>query len=95
MITTYRYKLLKKAVSRLSPTLLELLEKQPFPCNIGELKNLIDRTILVSGKSRIDAEDISSQLNSIKQHDVNLSKVVRTLGISGDALYRRMEKYRL
>ena len=34
----------------------------PFPGNIRELKNLIDRTILISGKSRIDAEDIRAQL---------------------------------
>jgi two-component system NtrC family response regulator len=41
---------------------LELLEKLPFPGNIRELKNLIDRTILISGKSRIDAGDIRAQL---------------------------------
>ena len=99
---------------------LELLEKQPFPGNIRELKNLIDRTILVSGKNRIEAEDIRAQMitpeekhvpkeipsditlddleaqtirNAIEQHNGNLSKVARTLGISRAALYRRMEKY--
>lgn len=41
---------------------LKLLQSQPFPGNIRELKNLIDRTILVSGKSRIEAEDIRSQM---------------------------------
>ncbi|MPM42337.1 Regulatory protein AtoC [bioreactor metagenome] len=41
---------------------LELLEKLPFPGNIRELKNLIDRTILISGKNRIDAEDICAQI---------------------------------
>lgn len=40
---------------------LELLEKMPFRGNIRELKNLIDRTILVSGKSLIDANDIQTQ----------------------------------
>lgn len=40
---------------------LELLEKMPFRGNIRELKNLIDRTILVSGKSLIDAADIQPQ----------------------------------
>ncbi|MEA5062310.1 MAG: helix-turn-helix domain-containing protein, partial [Petrimonas sp.] len=41
---------------------LELLEKLPFPGNIRELKNLIDRTILISGKTWIDAEDIRAQI---------------------------------
>lgn len=39
-----------------------MLEKLPFPGNIRELKNLIDRTILISGKNRIDAEDICAQI---------------------------------
>ncbi len=100
---------------------LELLEKLPFPGNIRELKNLIDRTILVSGKSRINAQDVRAQIlpseglgaskavpttditledleaqtirNAIAQHNGNLSKAARALGISRAALYRRMEKY--
>lgn len=43
---------------------LQLLEQLPFPGNIRELKNLIDRTILVSGKSLIDANDIRSQMET-------------------------------
>ena len=43
---------------------LLLLEQLPFPGNIRELKNLIDRTILVSGKSLIDASDIRSQMET-------------------------------
>lgn len=41
---------------------IELLQQLPFPGNIRELKNLIDRTILVSGKTLIDAEDVRSQI---------------------------------
>ncbi|HBL33246.1 MAG TPA: sigma-54-dependent Fis family transcriptional regulator, partial [Porphyromonadaceae bacterium] len=36
-----------------TPGAYGLLEKQPYPGNIRELKNLVDRTILVSGKSLI------------------------------------------
>jgi len=43
---------------------LQLLEQLPFPGNIRELKNLIDRTILVSGKSLIDEGDIRSQMET-------------------------------
>lgn len=47
-----------------SAAALQLLEQLPFPGNIRELKNLIDRTILVSGKSLIDASDIRSQMET-------------------------------
>lgn len=100
----------------------ELLQSLPLPGNIRELKNLVERTLLVSGKSRIQADDLRSQTtisemspapypvnqcmtldnleaqtirNAIEQHDGNLSKVARTLGISRTALYRRIEKYGL
>lgn len=43
---------------------LQLLKQLPFPGNIRELKNLIDRTILVSGKSLIDDSDIRSQMET-------------------------------
>lgn len=43
----------------------ELLERMPFRGNIRELKNLIDRTILVSGKSLIDAADIHPQDDAV------------------------------
>ena len=43
----------------------ELLERMPFRGNIRELKNLIDRTILVSGKSIIDAADIQPQEDAV------------------------------
>ena len=43
---------------------LQLLQQLPFPGNIRELKNLIDRTILVSGKSLIDESDIRSQMET-------------------------------
>ena len=45
---------------------LQLLEQLPFPGNIRELKNLIDRTILVSGKSLIDEGDIRSQMATVQ-----------------------------
>ena len=47
-----------------SAAALQLLEQLPFPGNIRELKNLIDRTILVSGKSLIDEGDIRSQMET-------------------------------
>lgn len=40
---------------------MQLLSRLPFPGNIRELKNLVERTILMSGKKRIDAADIDAQ----------------------------------
>ena len=40
---------------------LAYLRRLPFPGNIRELKNLVERTILVSGKTVLDASDFDSQ----------------------------------
>jgi len=39
---------------------LALLSRLPFPGNIRELKNLVERTILVSGKERLEASDFEA-----------------------------------
>lgn len=40
---------------------INFLTRLPFPGNIRELKNLVERTILVSGKSTLDASDFDAQ----------------------------------
>lgn len=40
---------------------LQFLSRLPYPGNIRELKNLVERTILVSGKSMLDASDFDAQ----------------------------------
>ena len=37
------------------------LQRLPYPGNIRELKNLVERTMLVSGKSLLDVADFESQ----------------------------------
>ena len=39
---------------------LNFLSRLPYPGNIRELKNLVERTILVSGKSTLDASDFDA-----------------------------------
>lgn len=41
---------------------LSFLQKLPWPGNIRELKNLVKRTILVSGKQLLDVTDFEKQV---------------------------------
>ncbi|MDL2265815.1 sigma-54 dependent transcriptional regulator [Parabacteroides sp. OttesenSCG-928-G21] len=41
------------------------LQKLPFPGNIRELKNLVERTILVSGKNILEAKDFQTELEQL------------------------------
>jgi len=98
---------------------LDFLKRLPYPGNIRELKNLVDRVILVSGKDLLTDIDFKDQyieipnssgsltdsiypLDEVERNMIvkamelyggNLSKVATALGVSRQALYRRLEKY--
>jgi DNA-binding NtrC family response regulator len=98
---------------------MNYLKKLPYPGNIRELKNLVDRVILVSGKNIITDTDFKEQYTEIPNINTNLpgsvypldeleksmiikaielyggnhSKVAVALGLTRQALYRRLEKY--
>lgn len=100
---------------------ISFLQKLPFPGNIRELKNLVDRTILVSGSDIITDVDLKSQyievpsdnkttiqtisslddmekqmiIKAMNTYGGNLSKVAIALGLTRQALYRRLEKHGL
>ena len=44
-----------------TPDAMEYLQRLPYPGNIRELKNLVERTMLVSGKELLSAEDFKAQ----------------------------------
>lgn len=44
-----------------TPKAMEYLQQLPYPGNIRELKNLVERTLLVSGKETLDADDFKAQ----------------------------------
>lgn len=98
----------------------EYLASLPYPGNIRELKNLVERTILVSPNNPLRAADFQQQyqgISSLQNADVdgltldeveyiaikkayekyhgNVSQMASALGLSRQALYRRMEKYNL
>ena len=65
---------------------LEYLSRLPFPGNIRELKNLVERTLLVSGKSVLDAEDFERQGLSVSAVP---SSAVSLDGLTLDELERQ------
>jgi two-component system NtrC family response regulator len=44
-----------------TPDAMDFLCRLPYPGNIRELKNLVDRTLLVYGKQRLEADDFRNQ----------------------------------
>ena len=51
------------SVPEITANAMTWLTKQPYPGNIRELKNLVERTMIVSGSSRLDTDDfIASSL---------------------------------
>jgi len=104
----------------ITPDAITFLKSLPFPGNIRELKNLVERTILVSGKSVLTSSDFERQyeqnpgkvssgkpnvvlpleemeknmiLKAFELYGDNYSKVAAALGLTRQALYRRLEKY--
>lgn len=103
----------------ISSEAIEFLTRLPYPGNIRELKNLVERTILVSGNRRLEAADFKAQyaeiptrrapsddsihpleeiernmiLKAAELYGNNLSRIAIALGVSRQALYRRLEKY--
>ena len=111
-----------------SPEAMERFASLPYPGNIRELKNLVERTVLLgedmpeaspltpslpyspSGScsskapTREGEEKDSSSLSNIERDSIaralaanggNVSLAAKQLGISRQALYRRIEKYGL
>jgi len=108
---------------RITPKAMEWLSELPYPGNIRELKNLVERTVLLCDTDLLDIRQFKTQLSHVrgrsalhlpavgemsleeieiemirramKFHGNNISDVARSLGISRNALYRRIEKYKL
>ena len=97
----------------------DYLTSLPFPGNIRELKNLVERTILVSANNPLLASDFSQQYQganmpnansdgltldeveyiaikkAFEKYHGNVSQMASALGLSRQALYRRLEKFKM
>lgn len=100
---------------------MEFLRRLPLPGNVRELKNIVERAIIMSGKSVLTTEDFRLAndilpssikpvattamtldeaerqriVEAMEKYAGNMTQVAATLGISRQALYRRLEKYGL
>ena len=75
---------------------LTFLQQLPFPGNIRELKNLIERSILVSGKQLLDKPDIEKQYQDI--HSIPARTMTALDGLTLDeiekqAILKAMQTY--
>ena len=103
----------------ISAEAMEYLSRLPYPGNVRELKNFVERTILVSQQPHLTEVDFKNQyveiaaktgvhdtsvhsleeiekqmiLRTLELYGGNLSKVATALGLSRQAVYRRLEKY--
>lgn len=78
----------------ISSEAISYLKRLPYPGNIRELKNLVDRTILVSGKGRITDADFKEQyieiplaLNTTGESVHSLETVERNMILKAISLY--------
>jgi len=107
-----------------SPAAMKWLQQLELPGNIRQLKNLVERTVLLSSKNELVIDDFKVQLEvaaskksasqlpgvgsitleqmeigmvkqAMEYHNHKISKAAASLGITRNALYRRLEKYRI
>jgi len=109
----------------LAPQALEWLSAQPWPGNIRQLKQTLERTLLLVGKTELKQADFIAAeqhehggsiagnrrlgvdgmtleqverhmiAHALDQHQGNISRVAKALGVSRTALYRRLERHGL
>ena len=66
---------------------MQFLSRLPYPGNIRELKNLVERTILVSGKPTLDAPDFDAQY--IRHNDQKAAESTSFIGMTLDEIERQ------
>ncbi|WP_423148665.1 sigma-54-dependent transcriptional regulator [Rubrolithibacter danxiaensis] len=103
---------------------MKWLQNLPLPGNIRQLKNLVERTVLVSRHDKLDTKDFQQQYEmspakkgnlqlpevgtlsldeievmmikkAMEFHKNRITKAANSLGITRNALYRRLEKYNI
>lgn len=77
-----------------TPEAMEYLKGLPYPGNIRELKNLVERTLLVSGKDLLDASDFKAQkIQSIEPTTVNSLDGLTLEEVERQRILQALEQY--
>lgn len=120
-VNSYKQQYHKPTIS-ITQEASQFLAGMKFPGNIRELKNLIERAILVSSSNQLTKEDFILDGNqpirtkgnidlpavgvmtleemeeamvrkALEKYNSNISQTAKSLGLTRQMLYRRMEKY--
>lgn len=108
----------KLETPEISSDAMSMLTRLPYPGNIRQLKNMVERAMLINSSGRLEQSDFPFNgkdtradikaslagstladiervaiITNLEQYDWNLSKAALSLGITRQALYRKMEKF--
>ena len=79
---------------KFTPEAIVYLKDQPYPGNVRELKNLVERTMLVSGKTSLDASDFKMQNHNSLSNNAYTKLSGLTLDeIEKQTIIQAIEKY--
>lgn len=102
---------------KISQNALDYLCSLQFPGNVRQLKNMIERAVILNKDGTLDKSDFESEMiaqdsisadingdtlenmeirvvtEALANYDGNISKAARALGITRQALYRKIDKY--
>ncbi len=71
------------------PDAMRFLMSLPYPGNIRELKNLVERTVLVSGKRELGADDFQSQYKAVPAGDLPAAAATALQGLTLEEVERQ------
>ena len=97
-----------RAPPELADGALALLEQQPWPGNVRQLSNALERALILGGGERLEAADIQAVLSpvaapteldevrrALRESDGDRKRAAEILGISVRTLHRRVKKHGL